>query len=466
MRPPDVVSRKPGVNLRNTLLTNVATLAMNVGASVICARMLGPRGRGAFSVIQLWPILAAGLGTLGLPRAAAYYMGKRRYPEAGIVTTAAFSLTIAAVLSAAVLYLFMPFLAASQPRPVAVYARWCLALLPIMYLGSLPYYVLQGLNRLYAWNLIRFQFPVLWLAMHVAGYLLKRTDLGFYVWGYIAVTAVHNLTWVFVFVSQFRVVGKLQPGIARELFQYGLPLTLGSMPQYLNLRLDQILMAVLVPPGTLGLYVTAVAWSGIVMPALTALSQVLFPMIVALNDTNRQHELLGRSLRLSTLGAASCTGALILVTPVAIPLIYGRAFADAVLPACILAFGSVFLSMNNVLSEGFRALGLPKYPMYAELAGFAATSGLLMLLLPRWPLAGASIASAVSYGVTAVVLIVCAARTGATSVSALVAPQLADIHVLRRVLRQFVPALVGHASACPVGPRAGPSFSSDSLNGE
>lgn len=434
MRRPHIESCQPGVSLRNTLLTNLATLAMNVGASVICARMLGPQGRGAFSAIQLWPILAAGLGTLGLPRAAAYYMGKRRDSQAGIVTAAAFSLAIAAVLSAAVLYVCMPFLTAGQPRSVALYARWCLALLPILYLGSLPYYVLQGLNRLHTWNLVRFQFPVLWLAMHVAGYALKRTDLGFYVWGYIAVTAVHNLTWILVFVSQFRVVGKLRAGMAHRLFQYGLPLTLGSMPQYLNLRLDQVLMAVFVPPRVLGLYVTAVAWSGIVMPALTALSQVLFPTIMALHDTTRQHELLARSLRLSTLGAAVCAGALILVTPAAIPSIYGKAFSDAALPACILAFGSVFLSMNNVLSEGFRALGLPKHPMYAELAGFAATGVLLMLLLPRWPLVGASVASAMSYGVTTAVLILCAARTGATTVSALMAPQLADIHVLRRVV--------------------------------
>lgn len=439
MRPAGSQSRQPGESLRNTVLTNIATMAMNIGASVICARMLGARGRGAFSVIQLWPIIAVGLGTLGLPRAAAYYLGKRRYSESGIVATAAFSLAVAAVLSAAALYVFMPLLTASQPRSVTLYARWCLALLPILYLGSLPYFVFHGLNRLHSWNLIRFQFPVLWLAMHLTGYALRRTDLGFYVAGYIIVTALHNLTWLVVFIAQFPVVGKFRLGIAHGLFQYGLPLTLGSLPQYLNLRLDQVLMAALVPPGVLGLYVTAVAWSGIMMPALTALSQVLFPMILSLNDVSRQHELLGRSLRLSSLGAAVCAAALILCTPAAIPLIYGAAFAGASLPACILAFGSVLLSMNTVLSEGFRALGLPKYPMYAELAGFGATGALLLVLLPRWPLVGASVASVISYGVTTVVLIVSAARSGVSTVSGLVAPQRADIQVLRRVLRECLP---------------------------
>jgi O-antigen/teichoic acid export membrane protein len=433
------VPSKPGVNLRNTAAINIATMAMNVGASVICARMLGPLGRGAFSVIQLWPITAAGLGTLGLPRAMAYYMGKRHYPEANLVTTGAIVLLISAALSAAALYTFMPWLTASQPQSVSRYARWCIVLLPLLYLGCVPYYVLQGLNRLPAWNIVRLQFPVLWIAMHFAGYLMGRRDLTFYVCGYLAVAGLHNLTWLMVFIAHFKILGKVQATVARRLFRYGLPLTLSSMPQFLNLRLDQVLMAAFVPPRILGLYVTAVAWSGLIMPALTALSQVLFPMILELTDGHRQYELLGRSLRLSTLCAAVCAGGLILLTPIAIPLIYGRAFADASVPACLLALGSVFLSMNNVLSEGFRALGLPKYPMYAEIAGFGVTGILLTVLLPRWPLVGASIASLISYGVTTTVLVTCAARTGATTVCGLVVPRSADILVLRRVVRQFVP---------------------------
>lgn len=431
------VASRPGVSLRNTVAINIATLAMNVGASVICARMLGPLGRGAFSVIQLWPITAAGLGTLGLPRAMAYYMGKRQYPEASIVTTGAIALLVSAALSAAVLYALMPLLTASQPPFVAIYARWCIALLPLLYLGCVPYYVLQGLNRLPTWNRVRLQFPLLWAAMHLTGYLLGRRDLAFYVWGYVAVTGIHNLTWLLVFAAHFKVCGKIRATVSRRLFRYGLPLTLSSMPQFLNLRLDQVLMAALVPPRTLGLYVTAVAWSGLIMPALTALSQVLFPMILELTDRRRQYELLGRSFRLSMICAAVCAGGLILLTPVAIPLLYGRAFADASIPACILALGSVFLSMNNVLSEGFRALGLPKYPMYAEITGFGVTGILLTVLLPRWPLVGASIASLISYGVTTAVLVACTARTGATALSDLVVPQRGDIIVLRRVFRQF-----------------------------
>jgi O-antigen/teichoic acid export membrane protein len=272
--------------------------------------------------------------------------------------------------------------------------------------------------------------------MHVAGYFLRRTDLGFYVWGYILVTVVHNVTWLAVFVMNFPVTLTIRKDLARGLFRYALPLTLGNLPQSLNLRLDQVLMAALVPPRMLGLYVIAVAWSGITTPALTALSQVLFPMLLGLGDRGLQFTLLARSLRLSAVCATACASLLAICTPVAIPLIYGRGFAEASIAACILAGGGVFLAMNNVLSEGFRALGLTKYPMYAELAGLVATGVLLPVLLPRWPLVGASIASVISYAVTATVLIFHATRSGATSLRSIFVPQASDFGVLSRLIRE------------------------------
>ena len=437
---PAVKSAGPtGANLRGTVVTNAATMAMNVAASVICARMLGPLGRGSFSVIQLWPITAAGLGTLGLPRAVTYYLGKGRHEEKAVIATGIFVLLSAAAGGAVLLYALMPYLTASQPVVVRNYARWCLALLPVLFLGSLPYYVLQGLNQMHDWNVLRLQLPVLWIGMHLAGYFLNRTDLAFYVWGYALVMSAHNLTWIAVFALQFPIRGRADWQIARGLLRYGTPLAMGSTPQFLNLRLDQVLMAAFVSPRVLGLYVTAVAWSGLLLPLLTALSQVLYPMVLAQSDSARQYELIGRSLRLSTWCSAACAGALITCTPLAIPRIFGPAFRDAVWPACILAIASVFLAMNNILSEGLRALGLTKYPMYAEFAGFAATGTLLVALLPRWPLIGASIASLVSYALTTLVLVWSAARTGTVSASTLLAPRRGDVRDLRRIVRQCVP---------------------------
>lgn len=53
-----------------------------------------------------------------------------------------------------------------------------------------------------------------------------------------------------------------QPINAGELLRYGAPSVLSGVPAQLDLRLDQILMAALLPAKQLGLYTVGVAWSG------------------------------------------------------------------------------------------------------------------------------------------------------------------------------------------------------------
>ena len=57
----------------------------------------------------------------------------------------------------------------------------------------------------------------------------------------------------------------------------GLPSMLNVLPQTLNLRLDQMLMTAALEPALLGLYVVAVAWSGILSPLVSAVGRVVPP---------------------------------------------------------------------------------------------------------------------------------------------------------------------------------------------
>jgi O-antigen/teichoic acid export membrane protein len=49
------------------------------------------------------------------------------------------------------------------------------------------------------------------------------------------------------------------------LIRIGAPVCLSGLPHGSNLRLDQLLMAGLVPAATLGLYAVAVTWSGVMI---------------------------------------------------------------------------------------------------------------------------------------------------------------------------------------------------------
>lgn len=49
------------------------------------------------------------------------------------------------------------------------------------------------------------------------------------------------------------------------LIRFGAPVCSSGLPHGLNLRLDQLLMVGLVPAATLGMYIVAVTWSGVMI---------------------------------------------------------------------------------------------------------------------------------------------------------------------------------------------------------
>ena len=67
-----------------------------------------------------------------------------------------------------------------------------------------------------------------------------------------------------------------------------------TLPQLMNLRLDQIFLAAFLVPQSLGYYVAAVAWSSCIVPATSALGLVLFPRLGSA-DGERRLELVGTS---------------------------------------------------------------------------------------------------------------------------------------------------------------------------
>ena len=110
------------------------------------------------------------------------------------------------------------------------------------------------------------------------------------------------------------------------MLRFGLPSVISGIPRMFNLRLDQMLMAALLPPHTLGLYVVAVTWSQAVNLFPSALGNVLFPRTAAQAVAEDRHRVFAKGIRVAVLSTV-CAAALVLVaTPWAIPLLFGPAF--------------------------------------------------------------------------------------------------------------------------------------------
>jgi len=434
--PPSLSQPKKSLTL--TLGANLGILGLTVATGSLNARLLGPSGRGELAAIQTIPSMIAMVAFLGLPSAVAYFSA-RRPGEARMLTATAIVLCLLASLPAIALgYLFMPRLLGSQSREAVHGARIYLALIPLQAIVTMPYLALQGLGRFAVWNLLRLAPNVATLiAICVAsatGTPSAERFSGWYLVLYAMIAPLaHRALWA-------GSTGSARPSRKPigELLRYGLPNALMIPAGMLNLQMDQMLMAAWLPSELLGLYAVSVSWTGMLSAVFGALGPVLFPALAATQDPLAQRALVARSFRLAIIAVLVLGAGLALVTPVLMPLLFGRAFAPAVPAALILVAAAIVLNLDNLAGEILRGLGVPRWPLFGQLAALPVTVGLLALLLPRWTIVGAGVTSLVAYTVAGVVCVAGIVRTSRISLRELLVPTLADVRVIRELAVRMV----------------------------
>lgn len=217
------------------------------------------------------------------------------------------------------------------------------------------------------------------------------------------------------------------------MLKYGVPLAAAAIPFTLNVRLDQMIMAALLPASSLGIYVVAVSWSGAVPPMLLSIGTVLFPRVAGADAADRG-KLVAQGTRISAFMAVALVLGVSALTPFAIPLLFGKAFTGSVAVGVVLVFAAGILGMNIVLEESLRGLGEPSIVFWGEAVGLVVTAGMLVALLRPMGIMGAGIASVLGYASSGLVLLSGVRRRTHHSLAEVLVLNSFD---LKRILEKF-----------------------------
>ncbi|HZT97135.1 MAG TPA: polysaccharide biosynthesis C-terminal domain-containing protein [Chloroflexota bacterium] len=418
-----------------TIGTNLAIMVVGLLSGVTAAHLLGPTGNGELNAIRLWPGTIAFIGSGGLFEALCYFTGRHRERSGQVYTTVLVLLAPLAVIVVISGYFAMPWLLHAEPAWVIARAQVFMLYVPVYFAVFAGYSVLRGLGNINSWNVLRFVLAAGYTAIVVASILAPTNRVTFIVYVYLGFVALNALGAVWVFRNKVRGSRAFDRSLVSPLLRYGGLSVTGTTPQLLNLSLDQLAMAAFLPARQLGLYAAAVAWSSGIGPLASAFSYLILPRLAATSEADKAGAQLARTSRLATL-VVVVTGALsLIVTPLAIFILFGRAFLPAVPAAFVLVTAALALNMKSFLAEGLRGLGKPGLAAVSEIVGLVVTVPCLIVLLPRWGIMGAAVASLLSYCaglLTAVWLLKIRARVGPRE---LFAPRLAEIRQLSGRLR-------------------------------
>lgn len=430
----------PVREFRGTLGTNIAIAAITLLTGVIAPRLLGPAGEGELTAIQAWPLLLGTLAMLGLDSALVYFIA--RQPEKGrqLITTACLMGLASSLAVAAVAWFVLPFALSAQPPAVISAARVYLLIGALYAVIGLPHTALRGVGAFRAWNIFRIVPNAVLLAVligaglsgHPAAIPISRWFLG----GLL----VTGLPVLLVVTRRLR--GRAAPDrrLAPRMLRFGLPSSLATLPQTVNLRFDQLLIIALMPARWLGLYVVAVAWSGVSGLVLSAASAVLFPEVAAERDAGRQRRMVLQALHGGAAVVLVVSVLLLLATPACLPLVFGARYSPAIPSALVLAPAGAILAWSGIAEDGLRGLGRPAGVLAAEMAGAVVTVAALPPLLDVEGILGAAIASLLGYSVTAMYAVRCLHRATGLGYRRLLIPDWRDVAALGT---QVVPQLSG-----------------------
>ncbi len=388
-------------NVTSTFGMNILLLAVSIANSAIIARALGPGGKGILTLALLTPNLLTLLLGLGIGGANVYHTGTRRIPVPSLVRNSMGVALLASLVGAGAtgLLLTTDWLTRLLPGVPVDVALLALLLFPLGLLSSYLNGVLLGQQHIFKLNTIMALQGVATLALTLL--LVMGLHLGL-VGGVLAYVGAAVLALALT-VSAIRPEGAQfvpawQSSVLRPSLAYGLKGYIGNILQFFNYRLDVFLVNFFLGSAGVGIYSVSVALAELLWQLPNAVSFVIFPKSSA-TKPSQMNLFTPRVFRL-TLALTALGGlGLALLGRFMILLIFGERFSAAYPPMLALLPGVILLGGGKVLTNEIAGRGYPHYNSIGSGLGLIFTLALDLLLIPRYGVMGAAVASSLAYGV-------------------------------------------------------------------
>ena len=421
-----------------TFSTRLVVAVLSLISSIFLARFLGPDGRGLLALVQLLPELALTFGLLGFDQAYAVYAGlepeRRRAMLWQSATTAVAAGGITAIAGAGFIILGAPGFEAIAHGPLWLFML-ALAIVPIRMMNGNWLAILRGMNRILLINAIELGSKVASVILIVVLVGGLNLNVAGAIWTDVGMSIGTVILLIFLF-RVMKVWGK--PSFDWLLWKragrFALPVYFGTIMSYFNYRIDQLLVAMLLPPQQLAYYVIAVGLAEQLWILTGAVSTALLPHLTNLKERDPAlSAIIARHVMIWT-GIACLL--LYILAQLLVQIMYSSAFVGAVAPLRWLLPGVFTLSIGKVLVSEILARENSRVTMWVAL--IAAVVNLIgnFALIPSMGISGAALASSISYTLVSIMVIWIYVRETGVPFRMLI-PQWSDLQAYSALWRRF-----------------------------
>jgi O-antigen/teichoic acid export membrane protein len=422
-----------------TLITSGLGFALTMGSGILLARLLGPAGKGTYSLAIALPNVVGTVGTLGLSYSCIRLLGEQKYPRRAIVSTALTWALGWGMLLALAGWLSYGYLKNNFLQGVDLVAFGLgLLIIPTYLLNESAGQSLRGIKLISGFNLnwlmqFGLRFLGLWLVLGVWHLGVQGAVLARVVSALIPLA----ISLIMLYRSVPFSLG-VDKAILRDILTFGFKLSVTHSLLTLTYDVDLFIINYFsVGAAQIGYYTLAVSIAELVWYVSEAVMIVMLPYIASAAESDK-----------ARLAATTCRNAVLLTTlsglglavvsrPI-IALVYGEAFLPAAVPFLVLLPGAITMVIFRVL---YDYLLISRDPLYVGIAtGAAMVINVVanFFLIPRLGIVGASLASVISYTVTSVIAVYLFKRTAPIPLREILWPTAGDWREYTRLLGRLL----------------------------
>lgn len=431
-------------DVTGTLGTRVITMAFGLFTGIITARALGPENRGIFTLAALFPASLVTLSKFGQGVASIYFIRKKDEDVSQVASNVLWIALATGAALVSIALLFRETILTTVLKGVPLYALVAvMPLVPILLVESYLYGVLQATDRFKVYNIRLLAEAVLTVTgMAVA---LLVLDLGLPgAFGVAVGVRLFMVLWVVGTIhrgSPLRL--RFDFALAREMFRYGLKSHVQIIASHFHFKAAMYLVAFYLSPAQVAFYSIASRLGEHILWLPQSLGLALFPRLAG-SDEKRAHEMTAMAVRQTVLLTVVAAGGLALFGEYLIVLWYGAEYSQSGRPIPYVAAGIVMMSMYVLLSRNFTSRNKQSVNIFAAYIALVGNLGLNVLLIPRYGIVGAAMATTASYSTAALLLLVFFLRDSGLAWYQVLLPQREDVLTWQRLLRgtplgRFIP---------------------------
>jgi O-antigen/teichoic acid export membrane protein len=414
-------------NIKLVFSTNALMLSSGVVTSLLSAWALGPDGRGDLMVILMWPGIFAMIAEIGLPTAYKFWTAKEPERVSALFSNAVLLTSLLGLGMVGLAWSIIPLLIGHRSPEVLRLAQIYAVVIPTSLLTDLIRGLLEGARRFKWVAALRLIFFGVQAVSYIGLWLTSHLTLSTAMYTMIASSVTSLIVALIAIMCELK--PRWEPKLAdfKLTMRYGVRDYAGVLTEFVNWRLDLMMLVGMASSTAIGLYAVAVRMSDITTLLASSVPDALMPEVAASTQRDKATQIVAKSLRLTLAAHLFLLVPLWITAPYVLQFAYGDGFVPVTNVLRLLMLASIVWSAGAILISGLNGLGHPGLSTTARLSAAVVMVIALLAWLPRWGIRGAALASITGYSVMTVVALFWFLRQQKLSLWECLHPRLSDL---------------------------------------